>query len=491
VAQACDDGEPCTTASECDASGACIGTNNLLCNDGVDCTSDSCLNGTGCQFSADDAQCDDDATCTSDSCDAANGCAFIGDNAACDDGVACTNDTCAGTPGGDGCAFTPADANCDDGFDCTADSCDPSDAGADPLTGCLADADDLLCDDLNPCTDDFCDASAGDGCSTAVVADPAATACDDGDANTTSDVCHTDGTCLGAPFFCDGAPLAGCGFSSLVSSLDASGSTTYSGSAASCDDTVTGDSTAQCLDPSLGSNAEICVDFFDFDNESSATGFAGLLEDTESTVAPDQCVEGLLPPNCVPIAVPAGQHLLALQGDNPGAQEAQIHIRCPGDFAPLGSCDNGEQGHPTLDSCEDLVSCTYPDPGGNNKKFTSIIDHYGGCGDFSGKETRYEVFLDPAEARTLWLRAIDENGADITNQFTLAVAPTQGSNDKCKQHNDGSKKCFRSSPSPLHIPTGNDGAYNSAENYCVFLELDPAFAGDETKIEITLSVGCY
>jgi hypothetical protein len=491
VAQACDDGEPCTTASECDASGACIGTNNLLCNDGVDCTSDSCLNGTGCQFSADDAQCDDDATCTSDSCDAANGCVFIGDNAACNDGVACTDDACAGTPGGDGCAFTPADANCDDGFDCTADSCDPSDDGADLLTGCLADADDLLCDDLNPCTDDFCDASAGDGCSTAVVADPAATACDDGDANTTSDVCHTDGTCLGAPFFCDGAPLAGCGFSSLVSSLDASGSTSYSGSAATCDDTVTGGSTAQCLEPSLGSDAEICVDFFDFDNESSATGFAGLLEDTESTVAPDQCVEGLLPPNCVPIAVPAGQHLLALQGDNPGAQEAQIHIRCPGDFAPLGSCDNGEQGHPTLDNCEDLVSCTYPDPGGNNKKFTSIIDHYGGCGDFSGKETRYEVFLDPAEARTLWLRAIDENGADITNQFTLAVAPTQGSNDKCKQHNDGSKKCFRSSPSPLHIPTGNDGAYNSAENYCVFLELDPAFAGDETKIEITLSVGCY
>ena len=351
---------------------------------------------------------------------------------------------------------------------------------------------DAACDDGNPCTDDACDGSVGSGCANDVVADPASTPCDDGDADTTEDVCQADGSCLGLPFFCDGQSVAGCGFSALGPALDADGPTTYSGAVASCDATVAGNSTAQCLEPALPSSAEICVDFFDFTTETSAAGFAGVLADTSASVAPDQCVEGVPVPGCAPIAVPAGQHLLALQGADAAAQQAQIHIRCP---EPTTSCDNGEQGHPELESCGEIASCTYPiEPEtGGSQKFTSAINNYGStCGSgVTGLEVRMEVKLNPEEARTLWLRAVDGNGTDITDLFTIYLSPNEGGQEKCKQHNNGSKKCFLSGPSPLHVPEGESGSYDEEDKYCAFLELDDSFTGDVTQIDLTLSLGCY
>lgn len=133
---ACDDGEVCTTDDVCTA-GRCRGLTAVVCDDGNACTADACRAGEGCV--ATDLVCNDQIACTRDSCDPATGCTFT---STCDDSDACTVDLCG--PDGN-CATTP-------------------------IPGC---------DAANPC--------AGQ---------PGGAACDDGDAQTTGDMC-IGGTCRG------------------------------------------------------------------------------------------------------------------------------------------------------------------------------------------------------------------------------------------------------------------------------------------------------
>jgi Concanavalin A-like lectin/glucanases superfamily/Beta-propeller repeat len=217
----------CTASDQCHVAGTCdpsTGTcsnppkaNGTSCNDGNACTiGDICQNGTcvgtpkTCTASD---QCHDAGTCdpTTGVCSnppKANG-------TACNDGNACTtadvcqNGTCTGTP-----------------KTCTAsDQC--HDAGTcDPTTGVCSNppkANGTACNDGNACTtNDVCTAgvcggtpktcTASDQCHDAGTCDPATgvcsnpskangTACNDGNACTLNDVC-TNGTCSGTPKTC-------------------------------------------------------------------------------------------------------------------------------------------------------------------------------------------------------------------------------------------------------------------------------------------------
>ena len=126
------------------------------------------------------ADCDDSDPCTVDSCDTEAGtCAH--DAKSCDDSDECTADSCDAATGD--CANEAK--SCEDDDKCTNDSCDAA-------TGdCANEA--KTCDDGDPCTTDSCDAATGE-CATAAADD--GTACDDGFASTTDDVC-TAGVCAG------------------------------------------------------------------------------------------------------------------------------------------------------------------------------------------------------------------------------------------------------------------------------------------------------
>jgi hypothetical protein len=125
---ACDDGDLCTTADTCDATGACVGTL-------VDCSAldDQCLVGT----------CDpSDGSCLASPAN---------EGGPCDDGNACTSpDTCSGGV----CAGPPI--SCDDGDPCTEDSCDPG-------SGCINEP--IVCPEGQACLDGACHGCLGTDCS--------------------------------------------------------------------------------------------------------------------------------------------------------------------------------------------------------------------------------------------------------------------------------------------------------------------------------------
>lgn len=183
----CDDEAVCTENDECNADGACAGTeredcciddsacNPTYCNgnfcgidnmcastgfpceDNVECTVDICAEDpSGCENVPTDALCDDGVECTINTCDPVTGCQSLVEDALCDDGVDCTVDACDATLG---CESIASDAACDDGVACTVNSCDSA-------NGCEAIANDGACDDGNRCTIDKCDPSgpALDGC---------------------------------------------------------------------------------------------------------------------------------------------------------------------------------------------------------------------------------------------------------------------------------------------------------------------------------------
>ena len=175
----CDDGNPCTVATACQA-GVCGGGAPLNCDDGNPCTTDICgadgcghvlLSGTACS--------DGDPCTLADACQ--GGTCAAGDAQVCDDGNPCTTDGCDKASGA--CVFQLNTASCDDGNECTgADKCqDGACAGTT-----------LSCDDKNLCTTDTCDPKLG------CVYKPNTLPCDDDNACTSGDTCQ-DGACKAGP----------------------------------------------------------------------------------------------------------------------------------------------------------------------------------------------------------------------------------------------------------------------------------------------------
>jgi cysteine-rich repeat protein len=246
----CDDGDACTRSDRCMA-GACVGTDPIVCTAQDQChEAGACDPATGAcsnPIKANGALCDDGDACTrTDRCQAG---ACVGT-----DPVVCTaQDQChtAGVcdPATGVCSHPakPAGAACDDGNACTrVDACQGGacvgtdlvactaqdqchEAGVcDPATGACSNpikANGALCDDGDACTrTDRCQAgacagtnpivcTAQDQCHTAGVCDPATgvcsnpaqpagTACNDGDTCTRVDACQA-GICVGTdPVVC-------------------------------------------------------------------------------------------------------------------------------------------------------------------------------------------------------------------------------------------------------------------------------------------------
>jgi hypothetical protein len=202
----CDDGDACTTADRCQATG-CKG-DAVPCDDNNPCTADSCGNAGACSHAAtggpcedgepctagdtcsagkcdagkDKPTCDDGDTCTADSCKKGKGCEHVADAKICDDAKPCTTDTCTKAAGCSHVNKKPGDA-CGDGNPCVVDqvcSLELQCTGGGPLP----------CDDNNGCTTDSC--KAGKGCVHTLNELP----CDDGLACTWTDLC-TGGQCIG------------------------------------------------------------------------------------------------------------------------------------------------------------------------------------------------------------------------------------------------------------------------------------------------------
>ena len=173
----CEDNNPCTVSSLCEA-GECVGGVAMNCGDDNDCTEDSCEPTTGCVHTPNDNLCEDGNLCTiGDSC--VEGKCLAGQQLTCNDGNSCTDDSCQPAAG---CVHMMNTAPCNDGNACTTgDTC---------LDGACTGTGVLPCNDGNPCTDDSCDSVAGCG----FVNNSAA--CTDGNPCTANDQCK-DGACQG------------------------------------------------------------------------------------------------------------------------------------------------------------------------------------------------------------------------------------------------------------------------------------------------------
>jgi hypothetical protein len=167
---ACDDGDPCTRATECQA-GVCGGGRPLSCDDGNPCTDDRCgADGVCIHEALSEQACDDDDPCTA--------------------GDTCTAGVCAGAPTGEcPCRATLdcdayEDDRCDGLLVCGADG----QCHTDPATRvrCETRAD-------GPCGPTVCDPAAG-VCVPSVA--PDGTPCDDGNHCTRDDACRA-GLCAG------------------------------------------------------------------------------------------------------------------------------------------------------------------------------------------------------------------------------------------------------------------------------------------------------
>jgi hypothetical protein len=221
---ACDDGDACSQLDQC-VTGACRGV-ALACDDANPCTDDSCDPTSGCVFAAvDGGDCDDANPCTPTSACEAGTC--VGESNEC---VCATDDDCALFDDGDrcngvlvcadeSCAVAPGTViSCDTSLDtvCEKTACDPAvgacfkieePAGTACDDGDACSTDDVCvngackglapvdCDDDNPCTTDFCE--EGQGCRYVYNSLP----CDDGDRCTAGDRCDF-GQCLPGPSVC-------------------------------------------------------------------------------------------------------------------------------------------------------------------------------------------------------------------------------------------------------------------------------------------------
>jgi len=180
----CDDGDACTVATQC-TGGKCQGGGLLGCDDGLACTTDACLAKSGCSHELlSGTTCSDNNACTDQ--DTCNNGVCISTAVLCTDSEPCTTDACDPASG---CTFTDNQDPCQDGNDCSSpDLC----AQGTCKPGAVID-----CNDGNPCTSDVCDGKGG--CTHENIKDD--TVCEDGDACTLLDVCHT-GVCTGAAIDC-------------------------------------------------------------------------------------------------------------------------------------------------------------------------------------------------------------------------------------------------------------------------------------------------
>ena len=232
--ESCEDGNACTKGDFCSA-GVCQAGNSTDCDDKNVCTEDSCSVQVGCintpgegscsdgnpctlnDFCKDSScqsgalvDCDDKNPCTDDSCDELGLCVHTANLETCDDGNACTiGDHCA-----DGKCLYDGLTVCNDQDICTDDLCDPILGCTSKLNQAPCDDDDacttvdacllgtctggpaVTCNDNNSCTDDTC--SPDTGC----VFTPNQEMCDDANACTETDQCHS-GWCGGTPLDCD------------------------------------------------------------------------------------------------------------------------------------------------------------------------------------------------------------------------------------------------------------------------------------------------
>jgi hypothetical protein len=155
----CDDRNPCTTASVCQA-GDCVGTTTVVCQPNDQCLqAGTCVPATGrCSDGPprpDDTPCTDGDACTlSDTCE--EGVCTAGPERNCADDIACTDDRCAGGI----CFNDPVDSRCAPG-ECMTARCDPTAAGAD-AGGCVSELSPVgidCTDDGIACTEDVCTAA--------------------------------------------------------------------------------------------------------------------------------------------------------------------------------------------------------------------------------------------------------------------------------------------------------------------------------------------
>ena len=190
----CDDGNACTTLDSC-SGGVCVGGPLPDCDDGDDCTDDFCDSLIGCDHADNTAPCDDGNACTSNDTCAGGVCGGAALN--CDDGNVCTDDSCNPAVG---CEHTDNAEPCDDNHPCTdGDVCAGGVCAGTPIPDCIecTGAQGMAagtlneCDDANGCTDDSCQ---GGVC----VFDDNAAPCDDGNACTGNDTCAA-GACVGGP----------------------------------------------------------------------------------------------------------------------------------------------------------------------------------------------------------------------------------------------------------------------------------------------------
>ncbi len=274
-ALSCPSSNPCLDAS-CDALIGCKATyNTASCDDGLKCTTgDVCQNGT---CSGASKVCNDGQTCTDDSCSAATGlCVYNGsahEGAACDDNNVCT--LSAGDLCQSGVCVGTSPKSCDDGKPCTADSCDPvsgcvygnaanntacNDGSActspDVCTSGVCGGAAISCVDAYPCTTDSCNSSTG------CVHTAVNSACDDGIACTT-DACSAATGCshTAVNSACDDSTTCttdACSVSTGCSHVD-NGTTCNDGNVCTNDVCTSGNGTTGCSH-SNATNGTACND---------------------------------------------------------------------------------------------------------------------------------------------------------------------------------------------------------------------------------------
>ncbi len=173
----CDDGRACNGVESCapaaagaDPTTGCAPGTPVVCpdEDGIACTVEYCSADTdACISVAQDVVCNDGAYCNgvetcapgAEGADAATGC-LPGEPVVCEeDEASCTTVPCDDDAGR--CVAVPDDAACSDTEFCNGvERCDPSDPGADAVTGCAPGEDPCPPDSVG-CTVDGCDEFAG------------------------------------------------------------------------------------------------------------------------------------------------------------------------------------------------------------------------------------------------------------------------------------------------------------------------------------------
>ena len=190
---ACDDGDPCTEGSTCDATGACVTGDPVDCNDGNLCNGiETCDPTTGECLAGSPVVCGDDNACNgTETCNPLTGSCEAGVPITCSDGNPCNGVETCDTASGDCVAGDPV--VCEDD-----DVCDGLNA-CDPTSGECVAGDPPVCDDEDPCNGvETCDPVDGCQAGTPVV-------CED------DDVCNGIATCdsstgecvAGTPLDCD------------------------------------------------------------------------------------------------------------------------------------------------------------------------------------------------------------------------------------------------------------------------------------------------